>query len=152
MHKLNLPEFKHSLEKSDGKVYIFDVIRKKYVVLTPEEWVRQHFVHYLISELKYPKALLKVEGGLKYNTLSKRSDILVFDREGKPWMIIECKSPEMKITNQIFHQASVYNATHKAKFMTITNGLNHFCCSINWADGKTQLLSSLPAYGQSEER
>jgi hypothetical protein len=146
MHKLNLPEFEYSLRKADGKVWIFDVIRKKYMVLTPEEWVRQHFIHYLISGLGYPKALIKVEGGLRYNSLSKRSDVVVFDREGKPWMVVECKSPEVKITNDVLQQASVYNATHKGKFITVTNGLKHYCCSVNWNDGTVEVLKDLPAF------
>ena len=93
MIKLNLPDFDYKLKKAEGKVWIFDVIRKKYLVLTPEEWVRQHVVHFLITHKKYPKALIKLEGGLNYNQLQKRSDIVVFDREGKPWMIMECKAP-----------------------------------------------------------
>ena len=84
MYQLNLPTFDYKLKKADGKVWIFDVIRKKYIVLTPEEWVRQHFIHYLINDFKYPRSLVKIEGGLTYNQLQKRSDITVFDREGKP--------------------------------------------------------------------
>src|SRR5687768_5807472 len=105
MHKLNLPPFDYKLKKAEGKVWIFDVIRKKYLVLTPEEWVRQHFIHFITTELKYPKGLLKIEGGLTYNELHKRSDILVFDREAKPWMIIECKSPELKLSETTLQQA-----------------------------------------------
>ena len=100
MHQLNLPSFDYKLKKADGKVWIFDVIRKKYIVLTPEEWVRQHFIHYLLHELKYPRSLVKIEGGLSYNTLSKRSDIVVFDRDGRPWMLVECKSPEFKLSEK----------------------------------------------------
>ena len=146
MHQLNLPAFDYKLKKVEGKVWIFDVIRKKYIVLTPEEWVRQHFIHYLLSELKYPKSLLKVEGGLTYNQLHKRSDILVFDREGKPWMLIECKSPSLKLSDLTMHQAAAYNASLKAKYLTITNGLIHLCASTDWAEGKTTLLNQLPIY------
>src|SRR5688572_31218406 len=98
MHKLNLPAFDYKLKKVDGKVWIFDVIRKKYVILTPEEWVRQHFIYYLVTELHYPRALVRVEGGLVYNTLNKRSDIVIFGREGAPWMLVECKSPTLKLS------------------------------------------------------
>jgi hypothetical protein len=146
MYKLNLPPFDYKLQKADGKVWIFDVIRKKYIVLTPEEWVRQHFVHYLITDLKYPKALLKIEGGLTYNQLSKRSDIVVFDREGNPWMIIECKSPAMKLSEDTLHQAAVYNASLRAKYLTVTNGLISLCSSIDWTAGKTVLMDALPPY------
>jgi hypothetical protein len=152
MYKLNLPEFEHNVKKVHGKVWIFDVIRKKYIVLTPEEWVRQHFIHYLISDLQYPKSLIKVEGGLKYNRLQKRTDIVVFNREGKPWMVIECKSPELKINADNLRQVSVYNSTLKAKYITLTNGLDHYCSLINWQDNKIEILSALPKYeGEVDE-
>jgi hypothetical protein len=146
MFKLNLPDFSYNVRKSDGKVWIFDVIRKKYVVITPEEWVRQHFVHYLIDHLRYPRSLIKIEGGLTYNKLSKRSDIVVFDRLGSPWMLVECKSPEMKINDTTLLQASTYNATLKAPFLTVTNGLVHYCSQIDWVNNKTQLLPELPPF------
>src|SRR4051812_21827468 len=147
MQKLNLPDFEYALRKADGKVWIFDVIRKKYLVLTPEEWVRQHFIHYLISSLKYPKALIKVEGGLTYNELRKRSDIVIYNREGKPWMLVECKSPDLKISENVFRQASMYNTTLKADYLTITNGLTHHCAHINWKENKIENLSDLPEFG-----
>lgn len=146
MYQLNLPTFDYKLKKVDGKVWIFDMIRKKYIVLTPEEWVRQHFIHHLINNFRYPKALLKVEGGLVYNQLQKRSDIIVFDRQGKPWMVVECKSPALNLSENTLSQAAVYNSTLKAKFITVTNGIVHYCSSINWEEGKTNLLDSLPAY------
>jgi hypothetical protein len=146
MYKLNLPEYDCKLKKADGKVWIFDVIRKKYIILTPEEWVRQHFISYLITDLQYPRTLVKVEGGLVYNTLSKRSDIVIFNREGSPWMIVECKSPTLKLSEQTLQQASVYNASLKAQFITITNGLVHICAEINWQEGKTTLHNALPTF------
>jgi hypothetical protein len=130
MVQLNLPSFPAKLKNTNGKVWIFDGIRKKYVVLTPEEWVRQHFIAYLVDELKYPKALLKVEAGLTYNQLAKRTDIIVFNREGKPWMVIECKAPEVNLTEATANQVSVYNATLKASYVVVTNGLRHFCFSV----------------------
>jgi hypothetical protein len=147
MYKLNLPDFEYSIKKDDGKVWIFDVIRKKYLVLTPEEWVRQHFIHYLITELKYPKSLIKVEGGLTYNQLSKRSDIVIFDREARPWMVVECKSPELPINESVLRQASVYNTTLKASYLVVTNGMKHFCALVNWQENKTELLRELPQFG-----
>jgi hypothetical protein len=146
MDKLNLPPFDYVLKKEEGKVFILDIIRKKYLVLTPEEWVRQHFIHYLIHHLNYPRALLKVEGGLQYNRLQKRTDIVVYNREGTPWMVVECKSPSQKINRQVVNQASVYNASLKAKYITITNGLIHFCCVIDWETKQTATLDTLPAY------
>ena len=146
MYDLNLPRFDYKLKKADGKVWIFDGIRKKFIVLTPEEWVRQHFVHYLVAEKKYPRSLIRVEGGLSYNHLQKRTDIVVFDRHGKPWMIVECKSPTLKISANTLSQASVYNTTLKAEYLTVTNGLVHFCAAIDWETRRTTLLEDTPAF------
>jgi hypothetical protein len=146
MVTLNLPSFDYKLKKENGTVFILDIIRKKYLVLTPEEWVRQHFVHYLINTLQYPRALIKIEGGLRFNELQKRSDIVVFSREGAPWMVIECKAPDQKLSQRTLHQASVYNHSLRAKYLTVTNGLTHLCCEINWTTGKTAILESLPEY------
>jgi Type I restriction enzyme R protein N terminus (HSDR_N) len=146
MVSLNLPAYDYVLKKESGKVFILDIIRKKYIVLTPEEWVRQHFIHYLLTVLSYPKALIKVEGGLSFNGLQKRSDIVVFNREGNPWMVIECKSPDQKLSQQTLQQASVYNHTLRAKYLAVTNGLIHICCGVDWAAGKTAVLDEMPAY------
>jgi len=146
MVSLNLPPFDHKLKKENGRVYILDIIRKKYLVLTPEEWVRQHFVHYLVNELHYPRSLIKVEGGLRFNELQKRSDIVVFNREGTPWMIVECKSPDQKLNQRTLRQASVYNHSLQAKYLAVTNGLIHYCCEVNWINGNTAVLDSLPQY------
>lgn len=146
MYKLNLPVFDYKLRKTEGKVWIFDVIRKKYILLTAEEWVRQHFVHFLITGLNCPAPLIKVEGGLTYNKLRKRSDIVVFDRQGSPWMIVECKSPEQKLSPEVLHQAGAYNASLQAQYVTLTNGLVHLCLFIDKAAGKATLLEGLPQY------
>lgn len=146
MLNLNLPTFEYKVKKAAGKLYIFDVIRKKYVMLEPEEWVRQHFIHFLIGERKYPRSLVKVESGLKYNSLSKRSDILVFDRTGAPWMVVECKAPDIKIDDKVVFQAAVYNETLRAPFLTVSNGLQHLYATINWEQGTTQWLDQLPAF------
>lgn len=146
MRQLNLPDFDYKLQKSEGKVWIFDVIRKKFIVLTPEEWVRQHFINYLIIELQYPKALIRVEGGLTFNQLQKRSDIVVFDRNGKPWMIVECKSSTVDLSIQSLLQVSTYNASVKAGYIAITNGLKHYCAQVDWQQGKTEVLDSFPKF------
>ncbi|RAV99178.1 type I restriction enzyme HsdR N-terminal domain-containing protein [Pseudochryseolinea flava] len=146
MIKLNLPEYAYKLSKVEGRIMIFDPLRKKHLVLTPEEWVRQHFVNYLVTELKYPKALIRLEGGLSYNQLQKRSDIVVFDRDAKPWMVIECKAPDQILSNETLHQASTYNATLRAKFLVVTNGLSHFFFSTDWSSGVVQSLNDLPTY------
>ncbi len=146
MVKLNLPEYDCKLKKAEGKVWIFDVIRKKYIVLTPEEWVRQHFINYLVIEKKYPKALIRVEGGLNYNQLQKRSDIVVFGRDGNPWMIVECKSPMLALSATTLQQVSAYNASLKAKFISVTNGMVHYCALTDWSSGKTTVLADLPEF------
>jgi hypothetical protein len=146
MYTLNLPSFEYQLKKAEDRVWIFDVLRKKYLVLTPEEWVRQHFVHHLINDLGYPRALIRLEGGLSYNQLSKRSDIVVFDRQGAPWMVIECKAPTQPINQSTLRQASVYNTTLRASYLVVTNGLAHYYFGINWQENKTERLEVMPAY------
>jgi predicted type IV restriction endonuclease len=146
MNQLRLPSFAHKTKKQDGKVLILDLIRKKYVMLTPEEWVRQHFVHYLVNELKYPKSLFKVESGLKFNRIQKRSDILIHDRQGKAWMLIECKSPDIRLTQKAFNQVSVYNMTIGAKYLGVTNGLVHYCCMAGTPLKEAFFLDGFPAF------
>ncbi|MBI3218631.1 MAG: type I restriction enzyme HsdR N-terminal domain-containing protein [Bacteroidetes bacterium] len=146
MQKLNLPEINATLKKEYGKVWIFDMIRKKYIVLTPEEWVRQHFIHYLIHELHYPRSLFRIESSLTYNKLQKRSDILLFDRTGKPWMLIECKSADIRLSQKAFNQVAVYNMTVNAKYIAVTNGMVHFCCEAA-AEGREALfLETFPPF------
>jgi hypothetical protein len=131
MRALQLPQYECNLKESEGKVWIFDVIRKKFVILIPEEWVRQHLVNYFVAHLGYPKSLIKIETGLSYNQLQKRSDILVYDRTGNPWMIVECKSFEVEITQKSVQQAAVYNTRINAPYVVISNGLKHICYRIN---------------------
>ena len=148
MYKLNLPAANLSIRKDQGKVWIFDMIRKKYVVLTPEEWVRQHFVHYLINDMKYPRSLFRLEGALTYNALQKRSDILIRNREGKPWMLIECKSPAIKLTQKAFNQIAVYNMTIGAAFLAVTNGMVHYCCPAPLAGEDAKFAGAFPDFDQ----
>ncbi len=146
MIKLNLPSFEFSMKELDGRIWIYDGLRKKYLVLTPEEWVRQHFLHYLVHHVHYPKSLIKVEGGLKFNQLQKRSDIVVFDRNGNPWMLIECKSADQPINESTLRQASAYNTTLKAKYLVLTNGMKTFCCQIESENGNAVMLNDLPVF------
>ena len=146
MYKLNLPEFDFKLRKAEGKVWIFDGIRKKYIVLTPEEWVRQHFIHYLVSDKKYPRSLIRVEGGLIFNELQKRSDIVVYNRRGQPWMIVECKAPTLPVSPSTLSQASLYNSSLKAEYICLTNGLVHLCAHIDWIERKTTQLDDTPPF------
>ncbi|MBL7835033.1 MAG: type I restriction enzyme HsdR N-terminal domain-containing protein [Cyclobacteriaceae bacterium] len=146
MVKLDLPGFDYQVSKAEGKIWIFDIIRKKRVVLTPEEWVRQHIIHFFINQLKYPKSLIKIESGLTYNRLQKRSDVIVCDREGKPWLLMECKSPELPLNQNVIMQAAVYNQNIRAKYISVSNGMKHVCYEVNEDVSETGLLKSFPEY------
>jgi type I site-specific restriction endonuclease len=130
----------------ESRMHIFDVIRKKFVLITPEEWVRQHFVHFLVNHYKYPRSMIRLEGGLKYNALNKRSDIVVYSRDAKPWMLIECKAPEVPLDQSVLDQAAQYNLILKAPYLVATNGLKHFCCEIDHEEQYTAYLQDLPPY------
>lgn len=151
MDKLSLPTFDFNIKESDGKTVIFDIIRKKYLVLTPEEWVRQHFVHYLINHLGYVKSLISVEHGLKYNKLQKRTDIIVHDRKGDPLVLVECKAPEYNLSQKVLEQAMMYNRVLNAEYIIVTNGLEHSCLRVNSANKSVEYLSSLPFYNEIEK-
>jgi hypothetical protein len=142
--KLNLPQFELKIKEEEGKKLIFDSIRKNYFLLTPEEWVRQHFLNLLVNHYQYPKALIKVETGLRYNKLLKRSDIIIFDREGKSFLLVECKSADQKINQASFDQAAMYNMTIKAKYIALTNGLKTFCCRIDQESRQYEFIPDLP--------
>ena len=126
MKTLNLPEVEFKIRKKEANYEIFDVIRRKYVVLTPEEWVRQHFIHYLINVLSYPKSLIKVENGLVYNKLLKRSDIVTYDANAQPQLLVECKSFKVEINQSTLNQATMYNKTLCAPYLVLTNGIKHY--------------------------
>jgi predicted type IV restriction endonuclease len=147
MYEIALPKIDVSIRKEGGKVYIFDIIRKKYVVLTPEEWVRQHMIHYLIESLHYPKSLFRIEGSLTFNKLQKRSDILIYDRAGLPWMLIECKAPTIKLSQKTFNQVAVYNMTIGAQYLVVSNGRVHFCSKASQDGTEAVHLSDFPAFG-----
>lgn len=141
---LNLPGFEHKITESEGKLLIFDVIRKRNIVLTPEEWVRQHVIHLLISHYGYSRSLFRVERGTTYNSLQKRTDIVVYNREGKPHLLVECKAPEITINQYVIEQASRYNKTINTPFLSVTNGLKTFCFTADFATGKVTQMNDLP--------
>lgn len=145
MKELNLPPFKYKIDKLENNTMIFDSIRKKFVILTPEEWVRQHFVNYLISYLSYPKALIKIEFRIKYNTLYKRTDILIFNSSGNPVITIECKSTKIKLSQKVIEQISVYNKVIKSPYCIVTNGIEHICWHYNDSE-KYKFLKAIPNY------
>jgi type I site-specific restriction endonuclease len=144
--KLSFPSFEFQIEKINDKLMIFDVLRKKSVRLTPEEWVRQHLIRYLIEYRNYPRSMIKVESGLKYNKLLKRSDILVFDQDGNPFMVIECKSPDTKLDDKVIHQVAAYSRSLQVKYIGISNGLKHYCWEINQDKQSSRSLGDFPEY------
>ena len=143
---LNFPAYPFRLKQEAGKTYIFDELRKRFLLLTPEEWVRQHLVKYLIGEKKYPRTLIKLEGGLKLNSLQKRSDILLFNGGGEKLMLVECKAPSVKISQETFDQVARYNFVHRVKILVVSNGLQHFCCEVDLEKGDYSFLRDIPEY------
>ncbi len=143
---LNFPPYPFKLKQEASAVFIFDEIRKKYLVLTPEEWVRQHLVQYIIREKNYPRSLIKLEGGMKLNTLQKRTDVVVYNTLGEKILLIECKAPSVKITQNVFDQIARYNIVHKVPFLMVSNGLEHFYCTVNFEEQTYQFVENLPPF------
>ena len=146
MQKLNFPAYSYRLKNSENKVAIFDVIRKKFIILTPEEWVRQHTVQFLLDEKKYPKSYINVEKLIKVNDTSKRYDIAVFKPNGELFLLIECKAPEISITQDTFDQIARYNLKLKSEYLMVTNGLNHYFCQMDFENEKYVFLKELPNF------
>ena len=146
MPQLNLSNAVLKTKLVKGTTQVFDAVRKKYLVLTPEEWVRQHFIHYLNSEKKYPLGLMGVEQMVKYNEQSTRADIVLYTNEGKPNMIVECKAPKVKITQDAFNQIAKYNFKLRVDFLVVTNGMQHFCCAMDYENNKITFLKEVPGY------
>ena len=146
MPQLNLPKVALKTKSVEGTIQVFDVIRKKYFVLTPEEWVRQHFIHYLNNEKNYPMGLMGVEKMVKYNALKTRADIVLYTTEGKAKMIVECKAPNVKITQDTFNQIAKYNFKLKVQFLVVTNGMQHFCCKMDYENNSITFLEEIPKY------
>jgi len=146
MNKLNFPSYQFRFKNNENKVSIFDVIRKKFIILTPEEWVRQHTVQYLHQEKKYPLQLINVEKQLQLNGLVKRYDVVGFYKDGSLQLIVECKAPSVKITQDTFDQIARYNMALKARFLMVTNGLNHYFCQLNYEEEKYEFLKEIPNF------
>lgn len=143
---MNFPVYSFRFKNSENKVSIFDEIRKKFILLTPEEWVRQHVVQFLLQDKKYPKSYINVEKLIKINNLSKRYDGVVFEPNGEIFLLIECKAPEVLISQQTFDQIARYNLVLKAKYLMVTNGLNHYFCQMDFENEKYVFLKELPEY------
>lgn len=147
MQALNLPPFEFQIKTQGTHKYIFDKIRKKYVSLTPEEWVRQNFVRYLTQQKRYPPALMAVEMFFEHDSKKQhRSDIVVFSRKAQPVLIVECKAPHVKITTQTIEQIQRYNLKLRVKYLVVTNGLEHFCWRIDYNQNKTFFEKEIPEY------
>jgi len=148
LQELNFPKFSFRFKNSENKISIFDVIRKRFVILQPEEWVRQHCVHYLIENKGYPKSLINVEKELTVNKMRKRYDIVVFNSDGSIYLIVECKSPKIVINQNTFDQIAQYNLSLNASYLMITNGLNHYYCQMDFNEEKYNFLKDIPEYSK----
>jgi type I site-specific restriction endonuclease len=146
MPHLNLPKVALKIKSVEGTIQVFGQIRKKYFVLTPEEWVRQHFIYYLNKEKNYPMGLMQVEKMIKYNSMQTRADIVLYNKEGKSNMIVECKAPKVKITQDTFNQIAKYNFQLKVDFLVVTNGIKHYCCQMDYEKNEITFLDDIPVF------
>ncbi|TGD59579.1 type I restriction enzyme HsdR N-terminal domain-containing protein [Flavobacterium humi] len=146
MQKLNFPAYSFRLKNSENKIAVFDEIRKKFVILTPEEWVRQHVVQFLLQHKNYPKSYINVEKSIKVNGLTKRYDIVVFRPDGSLFLLIECKAPEVSISQNTFDQIARYNMALESQYLMVTNGLNHYFCQMDFEKEQYQFLRDLPDF------
>ncbi len=146
MQPLNFPSYSFRFKNSENKVSIFDEVRKKFIQLTPEEWVRQHTIQYVLQEKQYPKSYLNVEKLIKINDLHKRYDLIVFQPDGTIFLLVECKAPEVKITQDTFDQIARYNLALKARYLMVTNGLNHYFCQMDFEKEAYIFLKELPEF------
>lgn len=146
MQRLNFPEYEFKLREAEGRVQIFDSIRKKYIALTPEEWVRQHLLTFLVKEKKYPASLIAFEISLNRGNKKQRADVVVFANDGNPKLIAECKAPDVKIAQETFFQIARYNAPLKMNYLVVSNGINHYCCKMDYENGKHLFMEEIPSY------
>lgn len=146
MKPLNFPAYTFRFKNSENKLLIFDVIRKKFVALQPEEWVRQHALHQFVFDKNYPASLINVEKELTLNKLKKRYDIVIFNSDGSIHILVECKSPDTKISQQTFDQIARYNMALKAEYLMVTNGMEHFYCKMDFEEEKYTFFSHIPDF------
>lgn len=144
MQELNFPTYSFRFKNSENKPLVFDEIRKKFVVFTPEEWVRLHVVRFLINEKNYPKSLMNVEKQLKVNDITKRYDVVVFNKDGSIFLIVECKAPSVPITQLTFDQIATYNLALNATYLMVTNGLDHYFCQMDFENQRYVFLKDIP--------
>lgn len=146
MQKLNLPEYSFRIKNENGKDSIFDELRKKFVRLTPEEWVRQNFIRFLTDEKKFPAPLMAIEAGVNINNNLLRADLVVFGKSGQPLIAVEFKAPSIKISQETFNQIVRYNMNLKVEYLIVSNGLSHFCCKIDYPANSYEFLQEIPDY------
>lgn len=146
---LNLPAFELKLETNGEEVRIYDPIRRKSVILTPEEYVRQNFVNWLVKQLRYPASLIANETSIRVNDTLKRCDTVVFNRRGEPLMIVEYKAPHVSITQETFDQIVRYNLSLKARYLVVSNGLHHYCCVIDYKTNTYNFIPEIPNYSEA---
>ncbi|WP_046757599.1 type I restriction enzyme HsdR N-terminal domain-containing protein [Kordia jejudonensis] len=146
MEPLNFPKYTFRFKNRENKIYIFDAIRKKFIVLTPEEWVRQHTVQFLLQEKKYPISLINVEKELTFNGLKKRYDIVIFNSDGSIFLVVECKRSTITINQQTFDQIAQYNMILEAEYLMVTNGLHHYYCTMDYEEKRYDFLRDIPDY------
>ncbi len=143
---LNFPKANLKLTRKGEVIYVWDIFRKRKLILTPEEWVRQHVLHYLIDHKSIPASLIASEYGIEVNKLIRRCDGVVFNRSGKPLMIIECKAPEIKINEQTLHQIAQYNFTLKVNWLVLTNGIDTVVAFVNVENKSIDYIQEIPSY------
>lgn len=146
MQQLNFNSYDFRFRNTEGRISIFDEIRKKFIILTPEEWVRQNVVQYLLQEKKYPKSYINVEKVIKINGLVKRYDVVVFQPNGKLFLLVECKSTDIVINQTTFDQIARYNMVLESEYLMVTNGINHYFCQMDYQNEKYNFLKELPAF------
>lgn len=148
LEPLNFPNFEFKFKADEKGNQIFDPIRRKYISLTPEEWVRQHVLAYLSGALGYPSGLLSVEKSIQLNGMQKRYDVVAYNREGEPVLVVECKAPGVKITQETFDQVARYNLVLKVEHLLVTNGISHIACKIDAPNNTYKFLDKLPPFSE----
>lgn len=148
MQPLHFPAYSFRIKNSQNSLYIFDIIRKKFVLLQPEEWVRQHVLHFLVETKKYPKSLISVEKQLVVHQLKKRYDIVIFNPDGTLYLLVECKAPEIAIHQHAFDQIARYNISLQATYLMVTNGLAHYYCEMDYTQRKYRFLNDIPDFNR----
>lgn len=146
MERLNLPDHGVKLRQDANGARVWDPLRRKWLLCTPEEWVRQHVVNHLVHDLGCPASLIALEHGIRLNGLAKRADVVVHGNDGRPVLLVECKAPAVPVDQRVFEQAARYNRVFRVPYLLVTNGLKHYCCRLDLDTGTVEFLPAVPAY------